>query len=39
MAVMVASDLVGSAAIAERLEAFGVEVLAGAVNWPAPRPC
>ena len=34
MAVMVASDLVGSAAVAERLEAFGVEVLSGAVNRP-----
>jgi SRSO17 transposase len=37
MAVMVASDLegsAGSAAVAERLEAFGAEVLAGAVNRP-----
>src|ERR1039457_3534169 len=34
MAMMVASDLKGPAAVAERLEAFGAEVLAGAVNRP-----
>src|SRR5260370_16400359 len=34
MAVMVASDLKGPAAVAERLETFGAEVLAGAVNRP-----
>ena len=34
MAVMVASDLEGPAAVAERLEAFGAEVLAAAVNRP-----
>jgi SRSO17 transposase len=34
MAVMVARDLEGPAAVGERLEAFGVEVLAEAVNRP-----
>ena len=34
MAVMVARDLEGAAAVGERLEAFGVEVLAEAVNRP-----
>src|SRR5271167_3458046 len=34
MAVMVASDLEGPAAVRERLEAFGAEVLAAAVNRP-----
>src|ERR1039458_1927216 len=34
MAVMVARDLEGPAAVRERLEAFGVEVLAEAVNRP-----
>jgi SRSO17 transposase len=34
MAVMVARDLEGPAAVRERLEAFGVEVLAQAVNRP-----
>ena len=34
MAVMAASDLKGQTAVAERLEAFGAEVLAGAVNRP-----
>jgi SRSO17 transposase len=34
MAVMVAADLEGPAAVRERLEAFGVEVLAEAVNRP-----
>jgi SRSO17 transposase len=34
MAVMVARDLEGPAAVRERLEAFGAEVLAGAVNRP-----
>ena len=34
MAVMVARDLDGPAAVRERLEAFGAEVLAEAVNRP-----
>jgi SRSO17 transposase len=34
MAVMVAADVEGQAAVRERLEAFGAEVLAGAANRP-----